>query len=196
MKPYIEVIKDSFVDYAGKTHHFIIAAVSKSSNPLAIINPEDLLAAQDTQEFTKVLTHPLDLTSKGVSIGIAICNPEDEFDEKVGICKAVGRANGANPALYATNNGYINTTLVRAFLQQEAEYLKNNPEKYIAGYQEAKERYLKNKSMEELKDNFSSTEKIIVEEVQKNPEFLNNVNTYLTWLKNQERGKKCKKSGK
>ena len=193
MKPYIEVIKDSFVDYAGKTHHFIIAAVSKSSNPLAIINPEDLLAAQDTQEFTKVLTHPLDLTSKGVSIGIAICNPEDEFDEKVGICKAVGRANGANPALYATNNGYINTTLVRAFLQQEAEYLKNNPEQYIAGYEDSKSRYLKRKSMEEMKENFSSTEKIIVEEVQKNPRFLDNVNTYLAWLDNQNKGK-CKEN--
>lgn len=181
MNTHFDIIKDSFVDYAGKTHHFIIAAVSKDLTHVAM----------DINHLDQTNAIP-----KGVSLGISICNPEDKFDEQIGVCKAVGRADNAEISLYATNKGYINTTLVRAFLQQEAEYLKNNPEKYIAGYWEAKERYLKKKSMEELKDNFSSTEKIIVEEVQKNPEFLTNVNTYLTWLKNQERGKKCKKSGK
>lgn len=196
MKPYIEVIKDSFVDYAGKIHHFIIAAVSKEFDPCIVINTKDIDNAQNIQEFIDIFKDPISVVCKGVSIGISICNPEDEFNEKTGICKAVGRANQADIALYATIDGYINTTLIKAFLQQEAEYLKKYPEKFIIGYEEAKARYLKNKSMEEMKDNFSSTEKIIVEEVQKNPEFLDNVTTYLTWLRNQENGKKCKKSGK
>ena len=189
MKPYVEVIKDSFVDYAGKTHHFIIAAVSDNLGktygdiPVVVV-PQGLCSKT------------LGFAEKGIRIGISICNPEDKFDEKVGTLKAIARAERSGIALYASDRGYINTTLVRAFLQQEAEYLKNNPEQYIAGYEDSKSRYLKRKSMEEMKENFSSTEKIIVEEVQKNPKFLDDVSTYLAWLKNQENGKKCKKSGK
>ena len=185
MKPYVEVIKDSFVDYAGKTHHFVIAAVSKPC--------EENTASVIWDDWTVEVQESL---SKGLSIGISICNPEDTFDEKVGVLKAVSRAQKSDPVLYVTNPGYINSTLVKAFLQQEANYLKNNPELYIEGYSDAKKRYLKKKNMEEMKDNFSSTEKIIVEEVQKNPKFLDNVSTYLAWLKNQENGKRCKKSGK
>ena len=187
MKSYVEVIKDSFVDYAGKTHHFIIAAISDNlektygDTPIVVV-PQGLCS--ETIGFAE----------KGIRIGISICNPEDKFDEKVGTLKAIARAKRSNIALYASDKGYINTALVRAFLQQEAEYLKNNPEQYITGYEDSKSRYLKRKSMEEMKENFSSTEKIIVEEVQKNPKFLDNVNIYLTWLNNQKNG--CKKSGK
>lgn len=28
MKEHVNVLKDSFVDYAGRTHHFVIAAVT------------------------------------------------------------------------------------------------------------------------------------------------------------------------
>ena len=49
--------------------------------------------------------------------------------------------------------------------------------------------------MEGLKENFSEVEKIVVEGVQKDPKFLDNVNTYLAWLNNQNKGK-CKKHGK
>ena len=30
MKQCVEVIKDSFTDYAGRVHHFVIAAVSEA----------------------------------------------------------------------------------------------------------------------------------------------------------------------
>ena len=182
MKQYVEVIKDSFVDYAGKTHHFIIAAISETYDDISIVVVPQGICSK-TLGFAK----------KGIHIGISICNPEDKFDEKVGVLKAVARARNSMPVLYVTDPGYINKTLVEAFLKQEAEYLKNNPEQYIAGYEDSKSRYLKRKSMEEMKENFSSTEKIIVEEVQKNPKFLDNVNTYLAWLDNQNKGK-CKKN--
>ena len=41
------------------------------------------------------------------------------------------------PKLYSTTPGVINTTLVRAFLHQEMEYLKKYPGKFINGYDEA-----------------------------------------------------------
>lgn len=187
MKQYVEVIKDSFVDYAGRTHYFVIAAVSdnlvtESGDTLMIVQPGEL--------------NVIGSVEKGIRIGISICNPEDEFNEKVGTLKAIARAKNSKVVLYASDAGYINTKLVRAFLEQEADHLKSNPDLYIEGYNDSKARYLKRKSMEELKENFSEVERIIVDGVKKDPKFLDNVNTYLSWLKNQEQGKKCKKSGK
>lgn len=194
MKQHVEVIKDSFVDYAGKTHHFVIAAVSEM---LESENSDSLLVMQVEGHNGELIQSSLvGYVEKGVRIGISICNPEDKFDEKVGTLKAIARARNSGIALYAADRGYINTALVRAFLQQEAEHLKNNPDMYIQGYNDAKARYLKKKGMEELKGNFSEVERIIVDSVQKDPKYLDNVNKYLTWLKNQEQGKKCKKSGK
>lgn len=189
MKQYVEVIKDSFVDYAGKTHQFIIAAVCDSfenehSDALMVMQPEG-------STFNVV-----GYVEKGIRLGISICNPEDEFNEKVGTLKAIARAKNSVVAIYASDRGYVNTTLVRALLQQEAEHLKSNPDMYIVGYNDSKARFLKRKSMEELKNNFSEVEKIVVEGVKKDPKYLDNVNMYLSWLKNQEQGKKCKKSGK
>ena len=46
--------------------------------------------------------------------------------------------------------------------------------------------------MEELKNNFSDIENLIISNVQKDPKFLDNVNVYLDWVNNQNKGK-CKK---
>ena len=188
MKEHVDVLKDSFVDYAGKTHYFVIAAVTDTlveegeQFPL-IICPEGINA------------NCIGTIRKGIRIGISICNPEDQFVEKIGVLKAVARARNSTPVLYVTDPGYINKPLVEGFLRQEANYLKSNPDIYIQGYNDSKERYLKRKKMEGLKKNFSEVEKIVVEGVQKDPKFLDNVSTYLAWLNNQNKGK-CKKHGK
>lgn len=183
MKPRVEVLKDSFKDYAGNIHHFVIAAVSENFED----SYGDILTVSLFEEHDRFL--PINYVTKGVRLGISICHPDDEFNEKIGTLKAINRAQKSSIALFTPNSGYINTTLVKAFLVQEANYLKNNPDKYIKGYNEAKDRYLRNKSMEKMRDEFSEVERIIVEKVQENPRFLDNVNTYLSYIKN-----KCKKS--
>lgn len=188
MKEHVDVLKDSFIDYTGKTHHFVIAAVT---NDLTNNAGESYMVSRQN---IVTLTYSKNL-EKALRIGISICNPEDKFIEKIGVLKAVARARNSDPVLYVTKLGYINKDLVKAFLEREAEYLKSNPDVYIKGYNDCKERYLKRKRMEELKDNFSPVEKIVVEGVQKDPKFLDNVNTYLTWLNNQSKNK-CKKHGK
>lgn len=160
MKEYVEVLKDSFFDYEGKEHHFTLAAISEMPN----------VFIEDTFFIEKVL-----------KIGLAICNPDDTYNEKVGACTAIGRAKKSAPVLYSTISGLINTKMVRALLEQEAEYIKNNPEQYIVGYREAKERWEKRKQIEELRNNFSTIEKTIIEEVDKNPKFLDNVQKYLEY---------------
>lgn len=186
MKEFIETLVGSFIDYAGKTHKFVIAAVSEtfdSENPLLVVANNIL--------HVKIVG----ATDKGLRIGISVCHPDDKFCEKVGTLKAVARARNSEIALYATDKGYISSPIVKAFLEQEAEFFKKNPERYIKGYSESKERYLKKKNMEEMKANFSEVERIILENMDKNPKYLDNVNAYLKWKDNQKKGT-CKKQKK
>lgn len=123
-KERIEYLVDNFVDANGDERHFVVAAVSEmfdgESDPAYVTD----LDGFDMQDVVK-----------GLKLGFAICNPTDKFYEKLGITIAVGRARkNAEYALLASEPGYINTKLVRAFLEQEAEYFKHNPEYKIAGY--------------------------------------------------------------
>jgi len=174
---HVELLKDQFVDYSGKDHYFIIAAIS-----------EDFPCECDVITSDGVNADLVGSVSKGLKLGLSICNPEDTFIEKVGICKALGRAKQSDPVVFVSHKGLINTTMVRALLKQEAEYLKANPEKYITGYADAKARFEKCKEMEGIKNGFTEVEKIIVDNIAKNPKFLDNVNTYLNWINKQ---KKC-----
>ena len=151
MKERTHFIHDSFVDYKGKEHHFVICAYSK-------LLPRTFKEAEgiefDTDKDARVETFAVsyadtygcldnyDKVVKSVSIGVSICNPEDEFNYVVGCKKAQARAKNSNATLYATKSGMINTTMVTGLLTQEAEYLKNNPDAYIKGYEESKRAYL------------------------------------------------------
>lgn len=199
MKEHIEVITDSFTDYAGKVHHFVIAAISQvlptcssqlEDNPTECddldVSHEVAIFIEDYGTYDYMGT-----VSKIVRLGISMCNPADTFNEKLGIRKATARAKKANPALYASDPGIINTRVVRALLEQEAEYLKHNPENFITGYVEMRDRYLTRQKMKAMKENFSDLENQVVENVQKDPKFLNSVMKYLNWHRNQQKG--CKK---
>ena len=197
MKEHVEVINDSFVDYVGKTHYFTIAAVSS-----LLPRTYGELKSNPTSDDDLEVTHEVGIyiedygtddylcnVTKVVRLGISICNPLDEFDEKVGALKAISRARENSPALLSVNPGTINTTVVRALLKQEAEYLKHNPENFIEGYADMKARYEKRKEMEAMAENFSDTEKAVIAGIQDNPKFLDNAFEYLSWLKNQNKGK-------
>lgn len=123
-KEHIETLVDSFVDVNGDTRHFVIAAIS------VMFDQNDEPATVSDLEYKEC-----GVVVKGLKLGFAICNPSDKFNEELGITIAVGRARkNAKYALLASKPGFINTPLVHAFLLQEAEYFKHNPESHIAGY--------------------------------------------------------------
>lgn len=165
------VVKESFIDFEGKTHKFVIAAIKVPTSQLV---QDDAYGVVSTSAY-------------GLKIGVSICNPEDEFDEKLGVTKAVGRANKSDVVLLAPFSGQLSENLIHTFLIQEVEYIKSNPEKYIKGYNKAKDKYTLAQKMNDLKDNFTDIEKIVVENIKKNPAYLDNVNTYINYLS------KCKK---
>ena len=151
MKERTQFIHDSFVDYKGKEHHFVICAYSKLL-PKTFKEAEGIEfdADKDDRVETFAVSYAdsygcldnYDAVVKSVSIGVSICNPEDEFNYVIGCKKAQARAKNSNATLYATKSGMINTTMVTGLLTQEAEYLKNNPDAYIKGYEESKRAYL------------------------------------------------------
>lgn len=123
-KERIETLIDHFVDENGDTRYFVIAAVSE-------VFTDDIEPTYVCDFYNDNIGEVV----KGLKLGFSICNPMDTFDEKLGITIAIGRARkNAEYALLAAQPGYINTQLVQAFLKQEAEYFKHNPEYKIAGY--------------------------------------------------------------
>lgn len=201
MKEHAEFITDSFTDYAGKVHHFVIAAVSRPLPTCVCELDESPCGCEHADVSYEVNQYIEDygtgdfvgVVNKVLCIGISMCNPTDTFNEKVGALKAIARARKAQPVLYASESGIINTKVVKALLEQEAEYLKNNPEHFIPGYLDMRDRYLANKKMEEIKGNFSELENQVVEGLQKDPKFLDKAMQYLDWVRRQCKGSKCQK---
>jgi hypothetical protein len=189
MKEHIESIVDSFVDYAGKTHHFVIVAISEM---LPSKDYEGYSINYQVDEYTEGYGMiDIGIVTKVLKLGISMCNPIDTFNKEKGIRKAIARAKASVPALYVKEPGLINTRVVKALLEQEANYLKDNPEKFIDGYADMKARFLTNKEMESLEKDFSDVEKEVVNGMQKNPKFLDRVMKYIHWFNNQSKG--CQK---
>lgn len=146
-KERVETLVKSFTDENGEVRHFVIAAVSEVL-PRNI--GESYMASGDEDEDECELSHEvvcydewdsetIDYVVKSLRLGWAICNPVDTFNEEIGKQIAIGRARkNGTAALYATKLGYINTKVVRAFLEQEAEFFMENPATMIAGYKRKK----------------------------------------------------------
>ena len=111
----------------------------------AEIMPETTFAS--TYDFKTV--YPLELVSpvrKVLSIGVAVrCNRERDNalrGEEVAYGKAVKNAkNGTGHLLYVSHEGMINTKMVRALLEQEAEHFAKDPGSYIKVYNLHRDRY-------------------------------------------------------
>lgn len=196
MKEHIETITSEFVDYKGEKHYFIIAAISQNFPKFLNIdkNSSNVKIGNDrTPVFYEVNEYIEDYgiteysipITKSLRIGISICNPVDKFNESIGKAKAIARARMSDPVLFVKNAGLINSKVVRALLEQESEYLKNNPELLIKGYKESKLRYERNHQMVNLEKSFTPVERDIAEKLTKNPNFLDKVYDYIEWFKNK-----------
>lgn len=130
---------DSFTDYTGKERKFIMAAVSMMDDNFVSIKEDG---------------HHIDTDNKILSIGISVCRPNDEFDEVIGKRISEGKAiKYRSHAIYTTDSGLINEIMVKALLEQEAEYFKVNPGRYLAGYNKDAIKYRESERIENYIDN-------------------------------------------
>lgn len=126
---------DSFVDYKGDTHHIVACALSQSpkqdSHTLRV-------GWADKANRLDVDDHLFHEVYRMVTVGIAICNPEDNFDYEKG--KQIAYHKAANienlPRIYAPCKGVITKDLVDTFLKQQVTFFKEHPEALIEGYAE------------------------------------------------------------
>ena len=129
MKEKIVTVISEFTDFKGQVHKFVVAAVS---------TPVDAeIEIYDESEIVNWAG-----IEKAVKLGVAICNPVDEYSEEKGKMIAINKArNNVDYALYATLPGMINTAVVDALVKQEVEFIKANPGRVIPGYIDEKEKF-------------------------------------------------------
>lgn len=151
----IQSLTDSFVDFEGKTHKYTIVAISVLEDPCC-----NVLVFENKEDTSGTEVGIV----KSVRLGISICNPDDEWDEKIGYSIALQRArNNMEYALYATKRGMINTQLVTALLSQESNYIKNNPSSVISSYKELEKAYREKKQKTELYSKLPDSDKSVID---------------------------------
>lgn len=151
-----EYLVSSFTDFKGVKHQVVICALSQ--------HPEDEDFGNLEVYWEYGNEEPLP-TYRMLSIGIAICNPVDTFDEETGKKIALGKAKFSKPRLIALEKGVINTKLVKAFLSQEADFISRYPGKFIDGYDESKERWEESKLVEKEVKKLTNDEATIVQAI-------------------------------
>ena len=166
-----EYLVDSFVDFKGDVHQVVLCALSQSPES---IDSDNLMVAWSDGETVDDSADIFHDVFRMVSLGIAICCPADKkaFSEEIGKKIALNRAEKEIPKFVSIFPGVVNTTLVRAFLSQEMEFIKKNPEQFIVGYAEAKERYDKKVNFDKTIQNLSEAEATIVEHAMKGVDIL------------------------
>lgn len=185
MNPHVEILQDEFTDYAGKKHIFMVAAVSEHLE-------DDSLGVVEVQGLEAEV---IDDVKETVGIGISLCNPCDTFNERAGAMKAIHRAENVPTFTYTcSTRGGFDADVVKALMTRAAKYVKQNRDEFIPGYSEMKERYLKNKQMEDFGKGLGEVERIVVEKTQEDPRFLTKIQEYIDWSRNQKKGK-CQKRG-
>ena len=131
MKEKIVTVISEFTDFRGKVHKFVVAAVS-----MPVDAEIEIYGESEVVDWTSA--------EKAVKLGVAVCNPVDEYSEEKGKMIAINKArNTSDYALYATLPGMINTAVVNALVAQEVEFIKNNPARVIPGYLDEKEKFEK-----------------------------------------------------
>lgn len=163
MKEVVNYRKGELVDYNGETHHFVVAAVSTTD----ICEGSLWLTLYDNREGDIVDEEEL---TKGLFIGVAVCNPKDEFDEEKGKMIAYNKATNAknlhHPAMFTTRPGYINTEVVEALLNNIVNYIEKDPGSVIAGYDDAKKKFLKKAKDQQFVDSSSKELKKLAEDIK------------------------------
>jgi len=151
MKEKIVTVISEFTDFRGKVHKFVVAAVS-----MPVDAEIEIYGESEVIDWTSA--------EKAVKLGVAVCNPIDEYSEEKGKMIAINKAkNSSDYALYATLPGMINTAVVNALVAQEVEFIKNNPARVIPGYLDEKEKFEKRQEFAKKLAELTEEEKAVYE---------------------------------
>src|SRR5574344_732200 len=132
-KEKVAYANGEFVNYKLETQKFIICAVSEEDYGTYVETNNCVYNAEDDFD------HPL----KRLSVGVSITSTKDTYDEEVGKKIAYSKAKSTKSSFLITNRpGFINEDVVSALLTNYVKYIQKDPGSVIAGYDEAKKKYL------------------------------------------------------
>lgn len=154
MKEKIVTVISEFTDFHGKIHKFVVAAIS-----MPVYAEISIYGESEVDNWTNA--------EKVVKLGVAVCNPVDEYDEEKGKMIAINKArNSSDYALYATLPGMINTAVINALIYQEIGFIKNNPDRVIPGYLEEKKKFEKRQEFAKKLAELTEEEKTVYEAIK------------------------------
>lgn len=160
-----ESVTGQFEDYRGNKRDFTMVAVSvpMDDNSAEVVMPVDVIREYTVKERQvlddetgNLITEPehteqyvdedivsVANVSKMLSVGVAVRSMRDT-DNGMGVRIAYGKAlKYCDHRLYVTHPGMINTKMVQALIEQEAEHFRKDPGSYLVGYNADKVRYQK-----------------------------------------------------
>ena len=158
-----ETLTGKFTDYRGNERDFTMVAVSipMKDEDAIVTRPVEYETSYEvpaknvlneetgqigfvparTETYVDEYDEVLAPVTKMLSIGVAVRCVRDE-DKGLGEQIAYGKAiTLLNHTLYVSHSGMINTKMVRALLEQEADYFVKDPGSYITGYNADKLRF-------------------------------------------------------
>lgn len=168
-----ETLTGKFTDYRGMVRDFTMVAVSipmKNDDAVVtrpvmyedeyeipaknVLNEETgqiEYVPSTTEKFVDEADEVLAPITKMLSVGVATRCVRDTHDADLGVRIAYGKAMKLwEHTLYVSHPGMINTKMVKALLEQEAEHFKKDPGSYLVGYNDAKARYAKDGKIAEV----------------------------------------------
>ena len=134
-----------FTDFKGEVHKFVIAAVVRKCNPRTYLETYD--CSGDMPYGDKEM-------EKFMSIGLSICNPEDKYNEKIGMLRAEGRALKPRKSenvrqMACTKGGMLDDVYVELYLESMKNYIITDPGKFIPGYNRLYKKWKEQSSQEQ-----------------------------------------------
>ncbi len=168
-----ETLTGKFTDYRGMVRDFTMVAVSipmKNDDAVVtrpievedeyeipaknVLDPDSgqiVYVPESTEKFVDEYDELLAPITKMLSVGVATRCVRDTHDADLGVRIAYGKALKLwDHTLYVSHPGMINTKMVKALLEQEAEHFKKDPGSYLVGYNDAKARYAKDGKIAEV----------------------------------------------
>lgn len=134
-----------FTDFKGEVHKFVIAAVVRKCNPHTYL---------ETYDCSGNVIYGDKEMEKFMSIGLSICNPEDKYNEKIGMLRAEGRALKPRKSenvrqMACTKGGMLDDVYVELYLESMKNYIIKDPGKFIPGYNRLYKKWKEQSSQEQ-----------------------------------------------
>lgn len=154
----VEFKTGEFTDFKGKLHKFTVCALVLETSDLVLAYPDC-----SEHKFKALFKGSQFMESSHLIVfGVSFCCPQDmpNYKESLGKEIAFNRAKSAKiPAKrwIALNTTSITRDFMEAVLKTEVEYVQEHPEKFIKGYKEEEEKYLKKKLSKKVDSKSNTT---------------------------------------